>query len=365
MLPKMDSRSLTDCQSIKQFPAIDLVKFICSILVVAIHVAPLGTSASPAVKVINFSIMHYIARLAVPFFFVCTGFLVFRRTNINELSMSSSPVVHARKSYWLYLIWTLIYLPKILSEILSCKNGILWGCLLFIRKFIFTGSFGPLWYLNATAFSLLMVTFMLRKKSGIRKMLVCAFVLYLIGLLPMAYVPVLYLLRPYALIWNTLRLIEKIIITTGGAVFEGFLFVGIGALFAYKPIRLTNKQAVCGFILSMILLFMESFLLEYHGWSERHDVYFFLIPAVFFLFYIVSHLQLKSRPVYLYLRSISSLVYLLHMGVYTVLKKILPAVFSQNCVLFLLTLSITLILSCVVIRISKAKRFAFIKRLFA
>lgn len=55
-----------------QYYCVDLVKFICSILVVMIHVAPFGVNNN-VYTLFNYGIQHYLARIAVPFFFVPQG----------------------------------------------------------------------------------------------------------------------------------------------------------------------------------------------------------------------------------------------------------------------------------------------------
>ena len=56
-------------------PAIDIFKFIAAILVITIHTDPLLSISETA----NFIQVHYIARVAVPFFIVCTGFFIGKR----------------------------------------------------------------------------------------------------------------------------------------------------------------------------------------------------------------------------------------------------------------------------------------------
>lgn len=64
------SLSLSSAQAkVKQFPAVDIAKFFCAILVVAIHVNPLS-DVNPN---LSYFLQNYLARVAVPFFFVWGG----------------------------------------------------------------------------------------------------------------------------------------------------------------------------------------------------------------------------------------------------------------------------------------------------
>lgn len=64
----------------QNYNSIDLAKFICSILVVMIHVAPFGTSIEIKwIDNLSFLVRNYLARVAVPFFFVASGFSYIRK----------------------------------------------------------------------------------------------------------------------------------------------------------------------------------------------------------------------------------------------------------------------------------------------
>ena len=65
------------------YPSLDLMKFICSILVVMIHITPFGEY-----EFLNFAIHNYVARIAVPYFFVTSGFLLFRKTSYDDFNIN-------------------------------------------------------------------------------------------------------------------------------------------------------------------------------------------------------------------------------------------------------------------------------------
>ena len=67
------------------YNGIDLVKFICSYLVVIIHTAPLSSYFMTYGDLLHIYIIQYFCRLAVPFFFVASGFLLFRKTDLIVL----------------------------------------------------------------------------------------------------------------------------------------------------------------------------------------------------------------------------------------------------------------------------------------
>ena len=61
-------QKLTDRED-KNYNGIDLAKFICSVLVVAIHFAPFGTYDSYELnQYIDFWVQNFLCRIAVPIF---------------------------------------------------------------------------------------------------------------------------------------------------------------------------------------------------------------------------------------------------------------------------------------------------------
>lgn len=87
-----------------QFACIDLMKFICAILVVTIHTSPFK-NVSP---LLDYGLTQYIARLAVPFFFVASGYFLFRKTDYDNFDVNV-PLTYAKRIFRLYLLWNAIY----------------------------------------------------------------------------------------------------------------------------------------------------------------------------------------------------------------------------------------------------------------
>ena len=57
----------------KNYTAIDVGRIVCSILVMMIHIPPLGSSLNVVTTEVDFWIRNYVARLAVPYFFITSG----------------------------------------------------------------------------------------------------------------------------------------------------------------------------------------------------------------------------------------------------------------------------------------------------
>lgn len=215
----------------QNYNAIDLTKFICAILVVTIHIAPFGDNEN--LRFFNYGIQNYLARIAVPFFFVTSGFLLYRKSTLENFSMDRT-FKYALRLLRLYIIWSLIYLPLNIKIFLGNGQSIIHSVLVYIRNFIFTGSYTQLWYLNATIFAVILISFLLKKHIAPKKIIIYAAVFYFAGLFAQSYFGVIRPLRDLTPnLWHMLKLLSKIIVTTRDGLFEGFLFVAIGMFFAF------------------------------------------------------------------------------------------------------------------------------------
>lgn len=362
---KISNSSLLERNEMKSFYGIDIVKFICAILVVSIHIAPFGNNER--LSLLNYGIQNYLARLAVPFFFVTSGFFLFRKTRYDAFDVHL-PIQYAIKLFRLYVIWTSIYGIFIIKDILNDEKGVIHGTLIFIRNFLFTGTYIHLWYLNASIFAVLLISLLIYKKVKIKYIFISSAILYIIGLFGQTYFGLLEPLRNNEHLWGGLRIFGKIIGTTRDGLFEAFFFTGLGMLIAYVPVHIKTKNAVCGFIISMILFFGEAIAVHHLGWIRETDMYIMLVPATFFLFYIVAHIELKSSNTYRTLRLMSSLIFYMHLWVASVVTKFLNMLnenLAETGLRFVLTVILSCICSFVVIKISNIKKCSWIKKIYS
>lgn len=270
----------------KNYNGIDLVKFLCSILVFFIHVTLFQDESTHLQEVTNFAMRHTVARLAVPFYFTCSGFFLFRKMPLHD---SDVRIIQQ-------------YCFKIL------RLFAIWSILLVI------GGNYHLWYLSATIVAILFLTLLLRARISMRCLYFIAVMLYAIGLLgdtyhvfaaPLAdYGPVKLLIKGYTYFFPRTR----------NGIFMGFIFVLTGASFAQSKVLLSPKKSLLGLILSVVLLLAEVFTLR-HCDVPPGNMYILLLPAVYFLFSFAVQWELPDRPVYKRLRAASLWFYFIHLFV--------------------------------------------------
>ena len=144
----------------------------------------------------------------------------------------------------------------------------------------------------------------------------------------------------------------------------------MGAIMANKRIIMSFYFALTGFFISMILLFIEFYLLEHYSICKDHNMFLFLLPATFFLFYVVSHLKLPNSVVYKKIRILGVLVYFLHpfvnffvvLGTNFLKHRIGIDLFFLN---FIFTIILVIIISVIIEKLSKQKNYKWLRYLYS
>lgn len=273
----------------KIIPSLDVAKFVCAIVVVMMHTSPLDDIN----KDFQYAFFNSIARLAVPLFFVISGYLCFRKTTCENFDFAV-PKSYVLKTLKLYILWTIIYILQFFYQsVYICEKGYVYGVVSAIDAFLFTG-YRQLWFLRALAVAVLLIGLALKKQFKIRTIMLIGFILYLLGQLGQGYFFIIKPLEDVPIVWSTLQLAQGVIQTTRNGIFEGVIYVSIGMLFAYKKIVFKYVYAVVGFCISMLLFCLEMFVIIQHELYYQRDYSIFLLPTVFFLFYLITHFEMKQ-----------------------------------------------------------------------
>lgn len=324
-----------------QFNGIDIVKFICAIMICIMHVQPFSSDVSGFTK-LNFWIQNFPCRIAVPFYFTASGFLLFRKTDFNNLNTDRI------KNYSFKIL-------RLLGT---------WTFLLFV------GGSGQLWYLGALVLAVIILSVFIKKGIPMRWIVLTSVILFLIGLLGDSYYG---FIEPLKSLYISKILIvgyETVFTTTRNGVFFGLIFVLIGALFAQKRIVINNIVAIFGFVLSLVMLFFEIYILRHYSHPKDYNILISLLPSSFFLFYLASHIKLKNRPIYGSLRVIGMLIFFTHLFVNYFVGLAIEIANNKiginlTAFQFIITILFTTILAVIIERLSKANRFHWLKYLFS
>ena len=272
------------------YPAIDRFKLLAAFLVIAIHTSPL-TFISPEA---DYILARVLARVAVPFFFMVTGYFVLPKA----LEDGAYGLAYLKRIGLIYLISMALYLP------VGIYAGHFKGAgVISILKMIFLdGTFYHLWYLPAL---ILGFAVLLRALPLPAAGTVCG-LLYLIGLFGDSYYG---LIGEESFVYSIYQGLFHLFEYTRNGLFYTpvFLFLGY-TLTQRRPSFALAAGAPGG---SFGLLLGEGIILKLAE-AQRHDsMYFFLLPVMYFLFSALlencTEEHQKSFP-----KDLPLFIYLLH-----------------------------------------------------
>lgn len=333
--------SLSDYPLDYKFNGIDLMKFICSYLVCIIHIKPFYSDSFEYADEINFFLQNCFCRLAVPFFFLVSGFLFFRKLNLKNIDTG-------------YVKFYCFRLLRLFGT---------WSMLLFI------GGNGQLWYLKALVVAVLILTILFKLKIKIKYIFIITFILYFIGLLGDSYS---WLIDLFSNKFLSIGFIgyEKIFSTTRNGVFFGAFFVLLGVLFAHVSFKIDVKLTVVGFLVSTIMMFFEVFILKEYFVSKGYNMFLSLIPAVFFLFLLASRANLDNNCIFRKLRIIGMLIFYLHLLIDCIVEYLIKIINSNigidfSAYRFLTVIIVVTFVSVVIERLSGRKKFEWLRYLYS
>lgn len=302
---------------------VDGFRLPAAFLVVAIHIGPLACWSQD----LDFLFSYCLARLAVPFFLMTTGFFMLGPWYASLDGPASRQRLRLRrflrKTLLTYGAAVLLYLP------LQAYAGNLPNSLgEALRQLLADGTFYHLWYFPAVLAGCLLLIFLL-PRLGMGKTGILAFLLYLIGLLGDSWYGLAGKLPALKAFYQGVFTLSTY--TRNGLFYTPlFLYLGIlaaethrrpGRFGAASLVRPSTPGAarctrvpipwfpVLGLAISLVFLLMEGWFTYAQGWQRHNSMYLSLFPASWFLFSLL--LKGKGRDLRI-LRPLSLLVYLIH-----------------------------------------------------
>lgn len=300
--------------------AVDIMKFVCAILVVAIHTTPLAGTHER----LSFGISQILARFAVPFFFVAAGYYFSKKltTTHNKKQVLLS---YLKKIFGLYLGWSLIYFFFDISELLTLYNYDIFNVILtYLRNFIFAWSHFHLWYLPALLFGTV-VLYRGSKKHRRPKLLACSCICYLLGLLWDSYH---WFLPKGTIIFDLYLLYFKLFKTITNGVFFWMIYLSLGWYIARRSTLLSRQRSLIYASITFVFLLIEAFFLHVYSTPKDYNLYLMLLPLTYFLFSYLVQLDPRISPFFSQqLRRYSLGIYLIH-GLFLVLYR--PLLYQET-----------------------------------
>lgn len=291
------------------YPGIDVMKFVMAMMVVAAHVPPFPSGT------FLFQVMAVVDRLAVPYFFMATGFLLFCKMDLPRMD-DRRVWNYCKRMTRLYVLWNLVYLPMAVIFI-KLSHQVFWST--FLKMFFLQGGFGHLWFLHACLLGILLSAGMYVRRWRFSVMLAVGCFLYVVFLCGMTYHFLYQQLVPEGTSFSAFcGVAEELLGSTRHGLFFAPVFFLLSAYVAQAVQRgrtcLGQRRAGQLFAVFFVAFLAEGFVCEAFG-SPRMEGFLFAVPVVYFLFL----LSLSWRSSYLAmckcLRERSMLVYFTHVWV--------------------------------------------------
>ncbi len=326
----------------RKYNSIDLIKLIMALCVVAIHTGPLENCTNTLAK----GIYEAFVRMAVPFFFLSAGFLLGNKMEYPFIGENNVTTLknYLTKIIKMYLIWTAIYFPMAVYHFISEGMNPIKAAFLYIRGFILIGeqyNSWPLWYLLSTIYALLLLIFLLKKKVSFKRIIIIGVIIFLIS------VAITYLTGYTGSLPMPVLIIQKLFKWSirEGRIFSGMFYIPLGMYFSNQriPNWVSWLLMIFGYIANVIIA------------DESISTLLVAISSIAF-FDIVKNLSLPDSGFYKTARNMSTVIYFIHMYVWTFYYLLVygEKTFGFDC--FAVTSCICIIVAFTYVKIKESKK---------
>jgi len=329
-----------ETKNTKYYGMIDVLRLVFAIMVVSIH-----TMAFQSINEnLRIATSMGIARLAVPFFFVVTGYFLYDRINLEN-----EPKSTLKRLLILYVSWVLIeaitLFPRVIGSFISM------GPIFCIKYLLIIGVTGSLWYISSLIITIFIISPVL-KKDKIFLLLFIGFILYIFGMTGDTYFGLFEktMINPLISGYTSIFILPQIGVT------ESILFVTLGAAVnKYKLNEKINKPGLLS-IISIILLLIEAFVLNKTGIAKDSNMYISaIIAAPLILIWAINYKKNISLKVTKACREYSLGIYCSHQIIMMYIATFVPVLFANSMIRFICTLIIATII-ITILRKTRAKQ---------
>ncbi len=328
----------------------DILKFIMSVFVVATHTGLFAPHLTPLV------------RLAVPVFFVLSGYFFFSK--VNTLDSFKEKTAYLKKSVkhnlQLYAFWFVVLSPITFYVRDYFSDGAVKGILTLLHNFLLGSTFQASWYITALIIGIIILFFMSQKLGNLSLIIIGA-LFYIPALISSNYLFI-------ASVSDTARdiygMFTDIFLLPCRNLFVGIIYLTLGKILAEKGTCKSYQKNSVLCLICLCLLAAEYIALFLGEVNIKNTDCFIMLPVT--AYYICNwvltlNVRCTCSPV---LRKMSTLSYCVHMAVFMVVGKLLFTLDIAdfgNIIVFALTLVITWAVSLIVLKLEKYKVFGFLK----
>lgn len=301
-------------QTKERIYSLDILKYIFACLIALFHIQPF-TAWNPEA---GFWIENVLTRLGVPFFFAVSGFFLVKAVSEGKkvlFRQIQNLLLYYLLFSCLYWIWEAVqgmYTGLGLKEIL----------IMTVKRFLFYGTYYHLWFFPALIGALVLLDISCRFK--VFRFWAAAAAVFYIGMI--------FTNTWYGAAEAVFPKIEMLMGWFDFTYIRSFLGLAVpytvlgGVIWKAREYwnRLGNRSISAGIVLSFSGGFLEICLTQKMGWINATSTFFFLMPAVFFIYvWALRHPAFRYRRMGYFLRLSSVLVYGLHPLFFEFYRKIL------------------------------------------
>lgn len=331
------------------YDVFDLTKLVLAIFVIALHTGPFKTCVYE-------SFFIGILDIAVPVYFVISGFLLYEKFRINN--DSSIFLFHAKKLIKSYFALSLFYLPLALYQYYNLSCSVMFAVKNYLQYLFFVGEHfysWPLWYLLASIYSCLFYYWLYKTKNITKKNL-----LLLITVFSFISMMVDYLLignfENSRIFSTVLFLIQRTFVNA--RLVKAFIFIPVGFIVSLnkEKIKIDKQNIIC-----FIIIFLSIILIIYLI-PNYLDNWMYIV----FSYYFVCLLVKKREKDFLLecdnflkinIRKLSTYMYYYHMYIVFFLNMfIFKDLYNSGLELFILTTVIIICLCIIKLKFFKNNR---------
>ena len=312
----------------KGYVGIDYFRVIAAFLIVAIHTSLFASFSETG----DFIFTRIIARVAVPFFFMTSGFFV-----ISRYARNAKLGAFIKRTAVIYGAAILLYIPVNIYNGYFRMDNLLPN---MIKDLVFDGTLYHLWYLPASMIGAVIAWYLV-KSLHYPKAMITASVLYFIGLFGDSYYGVAERIACINSFYD--KLFQVTDYTRNGVFFAPIFFIIGGFIADNSRSQIALEKNILGFAVSFAMMCGEALILH-HFDLQRHDsMYVFLLPCMYFLFHILLHYKGKRLAS---LRTVSLLIYIIHPLMIVIIRLIarqfrLQEIFVENSIVHYVSVCFT------------------------
>lgn len=296
----------------KNYTGIDFFRLIAAILIITIHTSPLASFSATG----DFILTRIVARVAVPFFFMTSGFFLISRYSRDNDKLKK----FVNKTACIYGIVILIYIPVNIYNGYFNSDNLIPNIL---KDLFFDGTIYHLWYLPASILGA-WIAWYLVKHFDYKRALIMSSILYLIGLFGDSYYGIAEKISGLNSLYQFVFQVSDY--TRNGLFFAPVFFI-LGGFIADTHHKISFRNSVLGCGISFALMLAEAMLLHYLDLQRHDSMYVFLLPCMYFLFHAILHFQGKRL---VWMRTLSLCIYIIHPMMIIAVRLLAKVAHLQN-----------------------------------